>query len=129
MGGHPFLADGVDFGDVLLSVVMVIASFVVCLVATMFMVWFERKVVSRLQNRLGPNVAGPFGMLQTLADGIKLFFKEDIVPTRSDRFVFQLAPYLSLIPAFLTFTLIPVAGDFSDGGSGTSTVFGREFLW
>ena len=92
------------------------------------MVWFERKVVSRLQNRIGPNVAGPFGLLQTLADGIKLFFKEDIIPTRSDRFVFQLAPYLSLVPAFLTFTLVPIAGDFS-GGNGSSTVFGREFYW
>ncbi len=135
--GHPFLADGVDGGDVLLSLVMVIIAFVICLVATMLMVWFERKVVSRLQNRIGPNVAGPFGLFQTLADGIKLFFKEDIIPTRSDRFVFQLAPYLSLVPAFLTFTLVPLAGDFSGGdaaagvapGNGSSTVFGREFYW
>ena len=129
MGGHPFLADGVDFGDVVLAVALAVVSFVLCLVATMLMVWFERKVVGRLQNRLGPNVAGPFGLLQTLADGTKLFFKEDIIPTRSDRFVFQLAPYLSLIPAFLTFTLVPLAGDFNDGERGTSTIFGREFLW
>jgi len=127
--GHPFLNDGVDLGDVILSLVMVVASFTICLIATMLMVWFERKVVSRLQNRIGPNVAGPFGLLQTLADGIKLFFKEDIIPTRADRFVFQLAPYLSLIPAFLTFTLVPLAGDFSDGNNGSSTIFGREFLW
>ncbi len=133
--GHPFLADGVDFGDVIMVIVMVVISFTLCLVATMLMVWFERKVVSRLQNRIGPNVAGPFGLLQTLADGIKLFFKEDLIPTRSDRFVFQLAPYLSLIPAFLTFTLVPIAGAFdvsdtADGSqSGTSTIFGREFLW
>ncbi len=127
--GHPFLADGVDFGDVILAVVLAVMSFVICLIATMFMVWFLRKAISRLQNRIGPNVAGPFGMLQTLADGMKLFFKEDIIPTRSDRFVFQLAPYLSLIPAFLTFTVVPLAGDFSDGGTGTSTLFGREFLW
>ncbi len=127
--GHPFLRDGVDFGDVLLVIVMVVASFVICLVATMFMVWYERKVVSRLQNRIGPNVAGPFGLFQTLADGTKFFMKEDIIPTKADRFVFQLAPYLSLVPAFLTFTLVPFAGDFSDGKSGTSTVFGREFFW
>ncbi len=128
-GGQPFLADGVDFGDVILVLVMVVASFVICLVSTMLMVWFERKVVGRLQNRLGPNVAGPFGMLQTLADGIKLFFKEDIIPTKADRYVFQLAPYLALVPAFLTFTLVPLAGDFSGDGSGSSTIFGREFLW
>ncbi len=127
--GHPFLDDGVDAGDVILSIVLAVASFVICLLATMFMVWFLRKAISRLQNRIGPNVAGPFGILQTLADGTKLFFKEDIIPTRSDRFVFQLAPYLSLIPAFLTFTVVPLAGDYGDGGTGTSTVFGREFLW
>jgi len=127
--GHPFLSDGVNFGDVLLSLVMVVIAFVLCLVATMLMVWFERKVVGRLQNRLGPNVAGPFGLLQTLADGMKLFFKEDIIPTKADRFVFQLAPYLALVPAFLTFTLIPLAGDFSEGGSASSTIAGREFFW
>ena len=52
----------------------------VALVATMFMVWYERKVVSGMQNRIGPNKAGPWGILQTLADGIKLFFKEDLLP-------------------------------------------------
>ncbi len=127
--GHPFLSDGVDFGDVVLAIVIAVIGFVLCLVSTMLMVWFERKVVSRLQNRIGPNVAGPFGLFQTLADGIKLFFKEDLIPSRADRFVFQLAPYLSLVPAFLTFTLVPIAGDFSGGGDGSSTLFGRTFFW
>ncbi|MGH1502568.1 MAG: NADH-quinone oxidoreductase subunit NuoH [Acidimicrobiales bacterium] len=127
--GHPFLRDGVDLGDAIMSLVMVLVSFVICLVATMLMVWFERKVVSRLQNRIGPNVAGPFGLFQTLADGTKLFFKEDIIPTRSDRFVFQLAPYLALVPAFLTFTVVPIAGDFGGGADGSSTLFGRTFYW
>ena len=124
--GDPFLSDGVDFGDFVLAVGKSVVAFVVLLVSVMLMVWFERKVVSRLQNRIGPNVAGPFGLLQTLADGTKLFFKEDIIPTRADRFVFQLAPYLSLVPAFLTFAIIPVAGDFSDGKNGSVTMFGRE---
>ncbi|MEM7275671.1 MAG: NADH-quinone oxidoreductase subunit NuoH [Actinomycetota bacterium] len=125
--GDPYLGDGtVDFGDLLLAVGKAVVAFVVLLVAVMLMVWFERKVVSRLQNRIGPNVAGPFGLLQTLADGTKLFFKEDIIPTRADRFVFQLAPYLSLVPAFLTFAIIPVAGDFSEGKNGSVTMFGRE---
>ena len=124
--GDPYLTDGVDLGDVLLAVGKAGIAFVVVLVSVMLMVWFERKVVSRLQNRIGPNVAGPFGILQTLADGIKLFFKEDIIPTRADRFVFQLAPYLSLITAFLTFVLVPIAGDFSEGRNGSVTIFGRE---
>ena len=58
----------------------VLAIFVIALVGTMFMVWFERKIVSGMQNRIGPNKAGPFGLLQTLADGTKLFFKEDLLP-------------------------------------------------
>ena len=125
--GDPYLGDGtVDFGDVLLAVSKAAIAFVLLMVAVMLMVWFERKVIGRLQNRLGPTVAGPAGILQTLADGIKLFFKEDIIPNRSDRFVFQLAPYLSLVPAFLMFTLIPIAGDFSDGQNGSVTIFGRE---
>jgi len=126
--GEPFLRDGVDFGDVLLVLGKVVFAFVLLMVSVMLMVWFERKVVSRLQNRIGPNVAGPFGLLQTLADGIKLFFKEDLIPERGDRFVFQLAPYLALVPAFLTFTVVPIAGDFSDGKNGSVTIFGRETL-
>ena len=55
----------------------------------MFMIWFERKVIADMQNRIGPNRAGPFGILQTLADGIKLFFKEDLIPDRADRSVFM----------------------------------------
>ncbi len=124
--GEPYLSDGVDLGDVILTVVKVVVAFAVLLVSVMLMVWFERKVISRLQNRIGPNVAGPFGLFQTLADGIKLFFKEDLIPDRSDRFVFQLAPYLSVVPAFLTFILVPIAGDFSDGGDGSVTVAGRQ---
>ncbi|MEZ5412454.1 MAG: NADH-quinone oxidoreductase subunit NuoH [Acidimicrobiales bacterium] len=126
--GEPYLSDGVDLGDVVLTVVKVVVAFVVLLVSVMLMVWFERKVISRLQNRIGPNVAGPFGLLQTLADGMKLFFKEDLIPERSDRFVFQLAPYLSVVPAFLTFILVPIAGDFSGGKDGSVTVAGRQFF-
>jgi len=76
----------------------------------MLAIWFERKVISDMQNRIGPNRAGPYGILQTLADGIKLFFKEDLLPDQADRFVFKLAPYLALLPALLIFTIVPVGG-------------------
>ena len=69
--GDPYLADGVVCGDVLLAVGKAVVAFVVLLVSVMLMVWFERKVVGRLQNRIGPNIAGPFGLFQTLADGTK----------------------------------------------------------
>jgi len=111
-----------DFGIVLLKVVII---FVLGLVATMLMVWFERKAIAGMQNRIGPNKAGPFGILQTLADGIKLFFKEDLIPDKSDRFVFKLAPYLAFVPAFLVWSVIPLGGDFSGGKNGTIVLFGH----
>ena len=122
----PLLIGDLDLGDVLIVLLKVVVVFVIGLVATMLMVWFERKAIAGMQNRIGPNKAGPFGILQTLADGIKLFFKEDLIPERSDRFVFKLAPYLSFVPAFLVWTVIPLGGDFTGGKNGIVTWFGRE---
>ncbi len=96
----------------------VLIVFVLGLVGTMFMVWYERKVVSGMQNRIGPNKAGPKGILQTLADGTKLFFKEDLLPDRADRVVFRMAPFLAFVPAFLIWAVIPLGGDFTDGKDG-----------
>ena len=124
VAADPLLSGGVGLAVVLIVIAKVLVAFVFLMVATMFMVWFERKVIAGLQNRVGPNKAGPFGLLQTLADGIKLFFKEDILPDKADRLVFRLAPYLSLLPAFLVFTVIPVGGDFSGGRDGTIGVGG-----
>ena len=97
----------------------VLIVFAIGLVGTMFMVWYERKVVSGMQNRVGPNKAGPWGLLQTLADGMKLIFKEDLLPNRADRIVFRIAPFLAFVPAFLVWSVIPLGGDFSDGKDGT----------
>ena len=85
--------------------------FAALMVAVMLMIWFERKVISDMQSRIGPNRAGPFGILQTLADGIKLFFKEDLLPERADRVVFKLAPYLAILPAFMAFAIVPIGGE------------------
>ncbi len=122
----PLLIGDLHPGDVLIVLLKVVVVFVVGLVATMLMVWFERKVIAGMQNRIGPNKAGPFGLLQTLADGIKLFFKEDLIPERSNRFVFKLAPYLSFVPAFLVWSVIPLGGDFTGDKQGLVTWFGRE---
>ncbi len=81
--------------------------FVVLVLLTLFNIWFERRVVARMQHRIGPNVHGPFGLLQSLADGVKLALKEDIVPKGADRVIFVLAPVLSVIPAFVAFSVIP----------------------
>ena len=122
----PMLEGNVLWTPLIIVLVKVLLVFVVGLVATMLMVWFERKVIAGMQNRVGPNKAGPWGILQTLADGIKLFFKEDLIPERSDRFMFRLAPYLALVPAFLAFAIIPLGGDFRDGKGGLVTLFGQE---
>ena len=124
----PLLSGDIGLTAVLIVLLKVVVAFAALMVGVMLMVWFERKLVSDMQNRIGPNRAGPFGILQTLADGIKLFFKEDLQPAKSDPFVFKLAPYLSLIPAFLTFAVIPVAGDFSGAKRGVVTMFGEKTL-
>ncbi len=108
--GDPLFLHGVDLGAVIIAIVKVLVVFGFLLVSVMMMIWVERKVISDMQNRIGPNRAGPFGLLQSLADGIKLFFKEDLLPERADRFVFKLAPYLTLLPALLIFTIVPIGG-------------------
>jgi NADH-quinone oxidoreductase subunit H len=81
--------------------------FVFLILTTIFMIWAERRVVGRMQNRPGPNRAGPFGLLQPIADALKLPLKEDIVPSTSDKLIFVIAPVLSAAPAFVSFAIIP----------------------
>ena len=81
--------------------------FVFLVLYTLFNIWFERKVVARMQHRLGPNVHGPFGLLQSLADGVKLALKEDLFPAAADKVVYILAPIIATIPAFMAWAVIP----------------------
>ena len=92
--------------------------FAICVLMTLFAIWAERRVVARMQMRLGPNRAGKFGLLQSLADGVKLAFKEDLIPKAADKIVFILAPLISVSVCFLAFAVIPM--------SGPVTMFGRE---
>jgi NADH-quinone oxidoreductase subunit H len=117
--GDPIFIGGVDFGVFLIVAIKTLVTFAVLMVSVLFMVWFERKVVADMQNRFGPNRAGPWGLFQTLADGIKLFFKEDLLPDRADRRVFRLAPYLSAVPAFLSFAIVPLGGTITIAGHTT----------
>jgi NADH-quinone oxidoreductase subunit H len=90
--------------DVVLSLVIIFG-----LLTTMaYMTWFERRVISRLQARIGPNTTGWEGLLQPLADAIKLFFKEDIRPVFADRLLYVVAPAISLFAALAAFVLIPI---------------------
>ncbi len=82
------------------------------LVAVAYLTWLERKVIGDIQVRFGPSRVGPFGLLQPIADGIKLMFKEDVVPANADRVIFILAPALSFVPALIVFAVIPFGPSF-----------------
>lgn len=101
-----------------LILLKVVALFAVGVVLTLFMINWERKVVGRMQQRPGPNRTGPGGWLQSLADGLKLAFKEDIMPAEADRKVYFVAPIISTIPAFVAFSVIPFGGEV--------TIFGEQ---
>ena len=111
--GDPLFTNGVTLAVVLIVILKAVITFAVVLVSVLFMVWFERKIIADMQNRVGPDEAGPWGMFQALADGTKLFFKEAFVPERADRRIYRLAPYLSMVPAFLAFSIVPVGWQFS----------------
>ncbi|GAB4268339.1 MAG: NADH-quinone oxidoreductase subunit NuoH [Deferrisomatales bacterium] len=100
------------------SVVKVVVVFAVLMLFVAYTTWLERRVLGRIQVRRGPNRVGPFGLLQPIADGIKGFFKEDLVPAHADKVAFVLGPALSIVPALLIVSVIP----FGD----TVTLFGRE---
>ncbi|MGE5828890.1 MAG: NADH-quinone oxidoreductase subunit NuoH [Micromonosporaceae bacterium] len=90
-----------------LVLIKVVAVFAFLVVMTLFAIWYERRVVARMQVRPGPNRHGPFGLLQSLADGLKLAFKEDIMPVLADKPVYFIAPVISTVCAFTAFSVIP----------------------
>ncbi|WP_052459662.1 NADH-quinone oxidoreductase subunit NuoH [Tessaracoccus massiliensis] len=101
-----------------LILIKVVALFVILLVWTIFNVWYERRLVGKMQHRLGPIMNGPFGLGQALADGAKLLVKEDFRPKNADKWIFNLAPVLTAVAAFTCWTVIPFGGQV--------TMFGVE---
>jgi NADH-quinone oxidoreductase subunit H len=110
-----------DFSDTpwWLSLVKALLIFVFLLVNTLIVIWFERRVIGRMQQRPGPNRTGPFGLLQTLADGVKLALKEDLTPKNADKVVFLLAPVIAGAMAFVSFAIIPLGPAVSMFGHRT----------
>lgn len=118
----PMEADDLsEFGNDVWWIILVKALliFVVLVLLTLFNIWWERRVVARMQHRIGPNVHGPFGLLQSLADGVKLALKEDIIPKAADKWVFLLAPVIATVPAFVTFSVIPFGPEVNLFGERT----------
>ena len=97
----------IDLGLVIEKLVLIVVVISASLVIAMYTTFAERKVAAILQDRRGPNRAGPFGLLQPLADGLKLFFKEEIIPNLSSKFLFILGPALAMMTAMMTSAVIP----------------------
>ncbi len=91
--------------------VKILAVFVVVILIVAYATWVERKVIGHMQTRLGPMQTGWHGLLQPIADGLKLFFKEDIIPTEATKVPFVLAPMMILVPAFITIAVVPFGPD------------------
>ncbi len=111
------IGDVIDWigATVIIAAVKVVVVFLVLLIVTMLVIWFERRVLAFMQARQGPNRHGPFGLAQTLADGIKLFFKEDFRPKNADRWAYAIAPVAAMVPSFLAFAVIPIGSHITIG--------------
>ena len=107
-----------DFLGFIIILIKVLVVFAATLLTVLMMVYAERRVSAFMQGRLGPNRVGPQGLLQPIADGIKFLMKEDIIPAGVDKPIFILAPAIMLIPALMTFAVIPFGSDI--------TLFGRQ---
>ncbi|MEY4735228.1 MAG: hypothetical protein RL428_563 [Actinomycetota bacterium] len=101
-----------------LVAVKAVLVFAICVLSTLMAVWTERRVLAKMQQRTGPNRVGPFGLLQSLSDGVKLALKEDIIPAAADKVVFIAAPIIAAAMCFMSFAVIPM--------TGVVTLFGRE---
>ncbi|MEU8038797.1 NADH-quinone oxidoreductase subunit NuoH [Streptosporangium sp. NPDC049046] len=107
LAADPTLA---DFGKdpLWISIIKAVVIFIVLMLGVLFGVWFERKLISRMQNRYGPNRAGKFGLLQSVADGLKMGLKEDLMPRTVDKVIYFIAPVVLAVPAFMAFSVIPM---------------------
>ncbi len=108
------------------SMIVIVVVLHMCLGAAAYLILFERKVCAWAQDRIGPNRVGPMGLLQPIADGLKLFFKEEFMPRGVDRVLFMIAPALTVIPAMIGFVVIPWGGFLEIGDGHTVAIMGAD---
>src|SRR5215216_8201057 len=110
----------IGLGFILQKLILITVILFGSLGIAMYATWGERKVAAVMQDRRGPSRAGPFGLFQPLADGLKLFMKEEIIPDSSTRFLFILGPCLAMLTALMTSSVVPWGPDFTLGGRTVS---------
>src|SRR5205085_9609643 len=118
-----FLLGGLLPDWLIILIAFVIITTILLIVAPLTMmiqVWFERRIVARMQDRLGPNRVGPAGLLQSIADGVKMFTKEDITPRAADRYVHLIAPLVATAPVMLLFAVVPWGRRFETADTNVS---------
>src|SRR3978361_1856993 len=96
-----------ELADIAIKFGLIIIIFAISLVVAMYSTYAERKIAAFIQDRIGPNRAGPFGILQPLADGLKMFMEEEIIPNASNKLLFILGPCLAMMTAMMTSAVIP----------------------
>src|SRR5688572_14294603 len=106
------MIDYLTSSDFLWTVIKVVVIFGGVMNVVGLLSWVERKMMARVQMRPGPTRVGPFGLFQPLADLIKFLFKEDVIPLNANTFLYIIAPLVSLVPAFLTFAVVPFGPSF-----------------
>ncbi len=99
----------------LIKAILVVIIFVITLLVALYATFAERKVSAIMQDRIGPNRAGPFGLLQPLADGVKMFMKEELIPSLSNKWLFIIGPCIALLTSFMTGVVIPWGGPITIG--------------
>jgi NADH-quinone oxidoreductase subunit H len=107
-----------DFGLILEWIVKAVILLLFGVLGFAYVTYYERRALARIQSRIGPNRAGPFGLLQPVADGVKLIFKEELIPAKADKLLFLLAPIITVIPALIIMAVIPFGESIQ--------LFGRE---